>query len=73
MITAKVKCIRKDETGEGDNSQVYLQFYADYDDGRNQEWARYTPSLSLNMTVKPEAAGGFEVGRAYTLQFVEDE
>lgn len=70
QITAKVKCIAV----EPGNEQVALRFEADYADGRNQEWAKYTPSLSLSMNVKPEVAdGAFEVGRAYTLTFTAEE
>lgn len=65
--TAKVKC-----TGSTNhNEQVSYTFGADYvsDDGKaiNAEWARYTPALSLQITVKPEVE--FEVGASYTLTF----
>ena len=73
MITAKVKCAQKVETGEGDDRQATLTFQADYADDRNKEWAKYTPSLQLGMTVIGSVADRFEAGKAYTLQFVEDE
>lgn len=73
MITAKVKCTRKDVIGEGDDAQATLEFQADYSDGRNKEWAKNTPSLSVLMTVKAEVAERFEVGQPYTLQFVPSE
>lgn len=70
MITAKVK-VQSKETHQGgtEHEQVALTFVADYDDGRNKEWSRYTPALSLSMTVLPEVAEKFEVGQALTLTF----
>lgn len=73
MITAKVTCSRKDETGEGDTRQANVSFLPDYADGRNKEWALYTPALSLSMTLKGAVADRFEQGKSYTLQFVESE
>lgn len=70
MITAKVKCTRKDSIPD---DQVTLEFQADYADGRNKEWAKYTPGLSLMMTVKAEVAERFELHQPYTLQFVPTE
>ena len=70
MVTAKVKCTAADEQPDG---QVAVTFAPDYQDGRNAEWAKYTPGLHLAMTVKEEVSGHFEVGRAYTLQFVPSE
>lgn len=66
-VTAKVKLANKSELQHGD--QVGLSFAADYEDGRNAEWAAATPSLSLSMTVKAEVAEHFERGHAYTLTF----
>lgn len=69
MITAKVKlAVKYTESGNS-----VLTFAADYADGRNKEWSKYTPYLNLAMGVKPEIAEKFEVGTAYTLQFVPDE
>lgn len=73
MITAKIICRSKNVSGEGENAQAALSFEPDYKDDRNQDWARYTPALSLNMTVKGSVGEAFEVGDAYTLQFVKDE
>lgn len=72
MITAKVSCQTKSESGEGDARQVQVTFIPDYADGRNKEWSLYTPSLSLSMTLKGEVADRFEQGRAYTLTFEEE-
>jgi len=77
MITAKVKCVNKEEssyqTNEGTVRQARVTFYADYADGRNKEWASATPTLNLTMTLNGHAADLFDQGTAYTLQFVEDE
>jgi hypothetical protein len=74
MVTAKITCQGKTVQAEGtDSEQVQLTFAPDYDDGRNKEWARFTPALSLTMTVKPEAAGHFEQGKHYTLTFSEED
>ena len=73
MITAKVTCQTKTETGEGDTRQALVTFVPDYADGRNKEWSLYTPALSLSMTLKGDVADRFEQGKAYTLQFVEAE
>jgi hypothetical protein len=74
MITAKVKLGNKVVQAEGtEHEQVQLVFAADYADGRNKEWSRYTPSLSLTMSVLPEVAERFEQGAAYTLTFEPNE
>lgn len=73
MITAKVRCSHKVESGEGDNRQASVSFAPDYADGRNKEWSLYTPSLSLSMTLKGDVADRFEAGAAYTLTFTESE
>ena len=69
MITAKVKCVRKEAFGSG----TTLEFQPDYVDGRNKEWAEATPALSLTMTVQSAVAEHYEVGQAWTLQFVPTE
>lgn len=73
MVTAKVVCSSKAESGEGENRQAVLGFRADYDDGRNKEWSRYTPNLSLSMTVKGTVGDLFEQDARYTLQFIAEE
>jgi hypothetical protein len=73
MITAKVRCNTKTESGDGDARQANVTFYPDYADGRNAEWAAATPSLNLTMTLNGRAADLFEQGAAYTLQFVEND
>lgn len=73
MITAKVVCSGWTATGEGEQRQVAVTFLPDYADGRNKEWSLYTPALSLSMTLKGDVADRFEPGKAYTLQFVEEQ
>lgn len=73
MVTAKIKCTSKAESGEGDNRMAVVGFQPDYADGRNKEWSLATPHLSLSMTLKGDVADRFEQGKAYTLQFVEED
>jgi hypothetical protein len=68
-VTAKVRIQNKTEFKE----HTTLTFYADYADGRNKEWAYATPSLSVQMTVRPEVGQHFEQGKAYTLTFTPSE
>lgn len=72
MITAKIVCQTKQESGEGDDRQAVVTFAPDYNDGRNKEWARWTPGLSLTMGLKGEVADRFEPGKPYTLTFAEE-
>lgn len=73
MITAKIFCHAKLETGEGDDRQVNVSFLPDYNDGRNKQWARWTPALSLSMGLRGAVADQFEVGRAYALTFEPED
>lgn len=72
-ITAKIVCQTKQESGEGDDRQVNVSFGADYADGRNKEWARYTPGLSLTMGLRGAVADQFEVGKPYILTFEPED
>lgn len=72
MITAKVQLQSKTESGVGEHRQVVATFTANYAGGANAEWSKYTPSLSLTMTLKGEVADKFVIGQAYTLMFAED-
>jgi hypothetical protein len=73
MITAKVQVNTKLESGVGDARQVVVAFTADHAGGRNKEWALYTPSLQLSLSLKGEIADRFDVGSRWTLQFAEEE
>lgn len=73
-ISAKVALQAKQVHQEGTPYEsVQLTFVPDYADGRNKEWSVATPALSLSMSVKPEVAGHFHQGRAYTLTFAPNE
>jgi hypothetical protein len=67
-ITAKVVCSTKTESA----ASTALQFYPDYADGANAQWAASTPTLSLSMTVRGDVADQFEAGQHYTLTFTPD-
>ncbi len=73
MITAKIVCNGKTETGEGEDRQVTVTFNADYADDRNKEWSRYTPSLNLSMALKGDVADRFTEGDRFTLTFEPTE
>jgi hypothetical protein len=51
--------------------QVQLGFQPDYNDNRNKEWAQYTPSLNLGMTVTQEVFDriGFHIGDRFVGSF----
>lgn len=69
-ITAKIKVTNMSSPVGG---QQTISFSPDYNDERNKEWAQFTPSLSLSMSVKDEVAGYFAVGQAFTLTFTPEE
>lgn len=70
-VTAKVFLSGKSPNGSG---ETVLNFTADYADGRNREWAKYTPSLSLSMTVLDEVAEQFgDHGSKFALTFEKSE
>ncbi len=73
IITAKIICASKLESGSGDDRTVNVTFQPDYADERNKEWARWTPGLSLTMGLRGSVADQFEVNKPYTLQFVEEQ
>lgn len=75
MMTAKIKVGTKVENKDADGvvQSVNLQFFADYADERNKEWAVATPSISVQMTVLPEVSAKFVMGQAYTLTFEAEE
>lgn len=70
LCTAKIICTAKQPAGDG---QTRLGFSPDYAEGRNAEWAKYTPSLSLTQVVLDSVAERFEVGTRITLLFAEDD
>lgn len=68
--TAVVSVYTKESRGDG---QTLLGFGADYADERNKEWAKYTPGLSVTMTVLDSVAEQFEQGGRYLLTFERAE
>jgi hypothetical protein len=69
-ITAKVLCTTKLEQHGHDGAT--FEFGPNYNDpsGKNAEWAQYTPTFYLKLSVKEGSM--FKVGQAYTLTFRED-
>lgn len=61
--TFKTRLRLKDQQGDG---QTKLRFEADYEDGANAEWAKYTPVLAFECTVLDEIADRWELGQLYT-------
>jgi hypothetical protein len=63
-----------DMADAGDN-QTRLRFNAPYNDKDgnriNEEWAKYTPALNLDMTVMNEVveAQALEIGDSFTVRF----
>lgn len=66
QITAVASLYTKGDVMDG---QVALVFCADYADERNKAWAKYTPGLTVNMTVLDSVADQFEQGGRYLLTF----
>ena len=71
-VTARVLLETK-EAQAHDETLVRLVFVPDYQDGRNAEWARFTPSLRLEMTVVDSVAEQFNTQTPYTLTFSPGE
>lgn len=69
-FTAKVFVSGITENGDG---QKQLNFTADYNDGANKEWAKYTPSLNFQMVVLDEVAEGISYGDKFTVTFEASE
>ncbi len=69
--TAVAKLYTKQPAVDGE--QTALFFNADYNDERNKEWSKYTPALSINMTVLNSVAEQFEQGARYLLTFEKSD
>lgn len=67
--TAKVLCYSKTLSSH----QTSVRFMADYQDGRNKEWASATPALDFNITLRPDVADRFDLGNGYLVTFEEAE
>ncbi|MFE9834091.1 hypothetical protein ACFYP4_02910 [Streptomyces sp. NPDC005551] len=71
-ITAKALVTDKRQWGEGEDRGATIGFGVDYADDRNREWAYYTPSLSVQMSVRGDVADHFEIGQPFTLTFTPE-
>lgn len=71
ITTAKVILNSKSESGVGAHRQVVVNFSANYANGQNADWAKYTPSLDLTMMLNGDASDRFKIGQEYTLTFEE--
>lgn len=60
---------RAQKSPTSDPEVAVLNFYPAYDDPKNAEWAHYTPSLVLTMSVKSEVAEQIEAGAEYLITF----
>jgi hypothetical protein len=57
---------------EGTEHEVVLLTYtADYNDDKNKEWSRYTPSMGVTQTVLPEVAEGIQTGDTFDVLFTK--
>ncbi len=50
-----------------------LSFNAPYDRPENHVWSKYTPALSISMTVLNEIADGYAIGDEFLLTFEKRE
>lgn len=71
VLYSKTPFLQRDSDGNNTVDQVQLQFGATTDE-QSKEWAKYTPSLAVNMTVIPEVADKLEQGSAYRLTFEKE-
>ena len=70
--TAKVVVTGRTSFGQPGDSGVTIHFGPNYNDERNKEWAYYTPSLSISMSVRESVADNFLQGQKFTLTFEEN-
>ena len=71
--TAKVRVHSITPSGADQVTVALSAHYRDGDNEINQEWAKWTPSLSLSITVKAELADRFPVGQAFLLTFTPED
>lgn len=70
-ITAVAKLYHKNENPNEETTQ--LLFNANYNDERNREWSKYTPSLAISMNVINSVADQFQLNANYVLTFEKQE
>ncbi|GAB3156178.1 hypothetical protein GCM10027258_62220 [Amycolatopsis stemonae] len=69
-LRAKMCPTQKIETGVGENRQVQVQFLA-VGGPENEEWARYTPSGNLTLSLKGGIADQLALGKDYYVDITE--
>jgi len=70
MIIAKFQCNTVAQSVSQDERVMLNAVYAD--SGPNKEWAKYTPSGSLDMTISnPSAQGQIKPGKFYKITIEE--
>lgn len=73
-VTAKFKVARVTPMQWGDPDTAEVELTPDYAQGRNADWAKYTPAGVFRMTVNnPNALTEFKEGRAFTVTFEADD
>lgn len=70
MTTLRLHVTGKQEWGTGEDRTTSLSLTCDYADGRNKEWSRYTPSATLQMTVKGHIGDEFDLGNKVEVSLV---
>jgi hypothetical protein len=68
-ITAVAKC-QKFNPGEDTTT---VSFYPAYDNPLNAEWSKYTPALSVHMSILNEVAEKLDAGAEYLITFEKRE
>lgn len=68
-ITAKFKVQSHNHVGA---NQTQINMQPDYNDPRNKEWAPYTPSGSISLTVIDDVVPHFPLGANFLVTFDEE-
>lgn len=71
-MSTSAKIVLQGKTPSSDG-QTSLSFSADYADGANKEWSKYTQALSVSMTVLDEVAADWDAGDHFDLLFTKRE
>lgn len=74
IVAAYLLCNSKTETGDtGDEREVFVTFFPNYDDERNRAWARYMPNLTLSTMLRGTVADQLTEGQPYVLTIDVEE
>jgi hypothetical protein len=72
MSRFTAKAVIMSTTNHGDG-QTIIAMNAGYANGENKQWAKYTPTLSVSMSVIDEIAAPFKPGKKVDITFeIED-